>query len=261
MAHIKPIEIIASMSGKVCQHGDTYFATNKQTGRVYTGKLCNPSTAEPTAKQIQVRENFKRRAQNTSAWLEANKPNATRPKGTDLYQKALAAYKATAAQVGVAKSQWDLAKSGAREEEKSAAQKQVQAAQGAVNVVKSLLRETVQVSQVEGEVESVFPKVGELVGLGSPIMSISIMEDLWATFNVREDQLEGMKIGDTFSAFLPAFNQDIELKVTHVKDEGSFAAWKATKANGQYDLKTFEVKAKPTQKFEGLRPGMTLVKK
>ena len=94
MAHIKPIEIIASMSGKVCQHGDTYFATNKQTGRVYTGKLCNPSTAEPTAKQIQVRENFKRRAQNTSAWLEANKPNATRPKGTDLYQKALAAYKA-----------------------------------------------------------------------------------------------------------------------------------------------------------------------
>ena len=94
MAHIKPIEIIASMSGKVCQHGDTYFATNKQTGRVYTGKLCNPSTAEPTAKQLQVRENFKRRAQNTSAWLETNKPNASRPKGTDLYQKALAAYKA-----------------------------------------------------------------------------------------------------------------------------------------------------------------------
>lgn len=94
MAKIKPIELIASMSGKVCQHGDTYFATNKQTGRVYTGKLCNPSTAEPTAKQIQVRENFKRRAQNTSAWLEANKPNSSRPKGTDLYQKALSAYKA-----------------------------------------------------------------------------------------------------------------------------------------------------------------------
>ncbi len=95
MAKIKPIEIIASMSGKVCQHGDTYFATNKQTGRVHTGKICNPSTAEPTAKQIQVRENFKRRAQNTSAWMEANKPSATNgTKGTDLYQKALAAYKA-----------------------------------------------------------------------------------------------------------------------------------------------------------------------
>ncbi len=95
MAKIKPIEIIASMSGKVCQHGDTYFATNRQTGRVHTGKLCNRSTAAPTSKQIQVRENFKRRAQNTSAWLEANKPSATNgPKGTDLYQKALAAYKA-----------------------------------------------------------------------------------------------------------------------------------------------------------------------
>lgn len=175
--------------------------------------------------------------------------------------EALAAFKATEAQVIAAKSQYEMAKNGARSQEKQAAQKQAEAAKGAVDVVASLLRETVQVATVDGEVSAIYPKVGELVGLGSPIMSISIMEDLWATFNVREDQLEGMKIGDTFSAFLPAFNQDIELKVTHVKDEGSFAAWKATKANGQYDLKTFEVKAKPTQKFEGLRPGMTLVKK
>lgn len=173
--------------------------------------------------------------------------------------EALAAYKATAAQVGVTKSQWDLAKSGARQEEKTAAQQQVQAAQGAVNVVKSLLRETVQVSQVEGEVETVFPKVGELVGLGSPIMNISLMHDLYATFNVREDQLEGMKVGDTFKAFVPAFNKEIELKVEHMKDQGSYATWKATKSEGQYDLKTFEVKARPVKKMDGLRPGMSLI--
>lgn len=173
--------------------------------------------------------------------------------------EAFAGYKAREAQVKAAKSQYDMAKNGARKEEKRAAKKQAQAAEGAANVVRSLLRETVQISNVEGEVSSVYPKEGELVGTGSPIMSISIMKDLWGTFNVREDQLKGMKVGDTFKAYAPAFNKNINMKVFYIKDQGSYAVWKATKTNGQYDLKTFEVKARPTQKFEGLRPGMSLV--
>lgn len=173
--------------------------------------------------------------------------------------EAFAGYKAREAQVKAAKSQYDMAKNGARKEEKRAAKKQAQAAEGAANVVRSLLRETVQISNVEGEVSSVYPKEGELVGTGSPIMSISIMKDLWGTFNIREDQLKGMKVGDTFKAYAPAFNKEINLKVFYIKDQGSYAVWKATKTNGQYDLKTFEVKARPTQKFEGLRPGMSLV--
>lgn len=173
--------------------------------------------------------------------------------------EAFAGYKAREAQVKAAKSQYDMAKNGAREEEKRAAKKQAQAAEGAANVVRSLLRETVQISNVEGEVSSVYPKEGELVGTGSPIISISIMKDLWGTFNIREDQLNGMKVGDTFKAYAPAFNKEINMKVFYIKDQGSYAVWKATKTNGQYDLKTFEVKARPTQKFEGLRPGMSLV--
>lgn len=173
--------------------------------------------------------------------------------------EAFAGYKAREAQVKAAKSQYDMAKNGAREEEKRAAKKQAQAAEGAANVVRSLLRETVQISNVEGEVSSIYPKEGELVGTGSPIMSISIMKDLWGTFNIREDQLKGMKVGDTFKAYAPAFNKNINMKVFYIKDQGSYAVWKATKTNGQYDLKTFEVKARPTQKFEGLRPGMSLV--
>lgn len=173
--------------------------------------------------------------------------------------EAFAGYKAREAQVKAAKSQYDMAKNGAREEERRAARKQAQAAEGAANVVRSLLKETVQISNVEGEVSSVFPKEGELVGTGSPIMSISIMKDLWGTFNIREDQLNGMKVGDTFKAYAPAFNKEINMKVFYIKDQGSYAVWKATKTNGQYDLKTFEVKARPTQKFEGLRPGMSLV--
>lgn len=173
--------------------------------------------------------------------------------------EAEAALKATTAQVEGAKSQLEMAKNGARSQEKEAAHKQVEAAKSAVEVVSSLLKETVQVAAVDGEVSAIYPKVGELVGLGSPIMSISIMNDMWGVFNVREDQLNGLKTGDTFTAFLPAFDQDIEMKVTHIKDEGTYAVWKATKTNGQYDLKTFEVKAKPTKKFDGLRPGMSLI--
>ena len=132
-------------------------------------------------------------------------------------------------------------------------------ARNSVGVVSSLLRESVQTATADGEVSTIYPKVGELVGLGSPIMSILIIDDLWGTFNVREDQLQGLQVGTIFKAFVPAFNKEVEMKVTSLKDEGSYATWKATKTTGQYDLKTFEVKARPTKKAEGLRPGMSLV--
>ena len=173
--------------------------------------------------------------------------------------EAFAAYKALEAQEKAAKSQYDLAVEGARKEEKKAAAAQVARARSTVQEVNSYIHETVQVATFEGEVSDVYPKVGELVGTGSPIMTISIMDDMWGTFNIREDQLNGMQIGTEFTAFSPAFNKDIKMKVYYLKDQGSFAVWKATKSNGQYDLKTFEVKARPVEKFEGLRPGMSLI--
>jgi HlyD family secretion protein len=114
---------------------------------------------------------------------------------------------------------------------------------------------------MEGEVSNIYPKVGELVGTGSPIMTISMMQDLWGAFNVREDQLNGMQVGTEFTAFVPAFKKEVKMKVYHMKDQGSYAVWRATKANGQYDLKTFEVKARLVGKLEGLRPGMSLIVK
>lgn len=173
--------------------------------------------------------------------------------------EAFANYKALEAQVKAAKSQYDMAVNGARREEKLAAAAQVNRAKGAVQEVNSYINETMQIAQKEGEVSDVFPKVGELIGTGSPIMNISILDDMWGTFNVREDQLNGMQVGSTITAFVPAFNKEIKMKVYYIKDQGSYATWKATKANGQYDLKTFEVKARPIKPFEGLRPGMSLI--
>jgi HlyD family secretion protein len=168
-------------------------------------------------------------------------------------------YKAMEAQMKAAQSQYDMAVNGARMEDKLAAAAQVGRAKGAVQEVNSYIHETVQIAQKEGEVANIYPKVGELVGTGSPIMSIAVMDDMWGTFNVREDQLNGMKVGSEFTAFVPAFNKEIKMKVYYLKDQGSYAVWKATKSNGQYDLKTFEVKARPVEKLDGLRPGMSLI--
>ena len=173
--------------------------------------------------------------------------------------EVFAQYKASEAQEKAAKSQYDLAVEGARSEEKAAAAAQVNRARGAVAEVNSYIKETIQVSMVEGEVSDIYPKVGELIGTGSPIMNIAVMSDMWGTLNVREDQLDGMKVGTEFTAFVPAFKKDVKMKVYYLKDQGSFAVWKATKANGQYDLKTFEVKARPVEPFDGLRPGMSLI--
>jgi len=173
--------------------------------------------------------------------------------------EAFANYKAMEAQMKAAQSQYDMAVNGARKEDKMAAAAQVGRAKGAVQEVNSYIHETVQTAPKEGEVSDVYPKVGELIGTGSPIMSIAVMDDMWGTFNVREDQLGDLKVGSEFTVFVPAFNKEIRMKVYYLKDQGSYAVWKATKANGQYDLKTFEVKARPVDKLDGLRPGMSLI--
>ncbi len=173
--------------------------------------------------------------------------------------EAYAAFKAYEAQEKAAKSQYDMAVNGARKQEKTAAQAQVNRAKGVVEELSTYINETVQTAKIEGEVATIYPKVGELVGSGAPIMTISIMSDMWGAFNLREDQMNGIKNGDTFTAYLPAFNKDITFKVYSVKDQGSYATWKATKSNGQYDTKTFEVKARPAEKPDGLRPGMSVI--
>ena len=218
------------------------------------------------ARQEQIRAAFEV-LQQTKAGLEIAEKSYNRvqrlfDEGVMSEQKrdeAFANYKAMEAQMKAAQSQYDMARNGARREEKMAAAAQVQRAKGAVAEVNSYVHEMVQVATQDGEVSEIFPEVGELVGTGSPIMTISLMKDVWASFNVREDQLGSMAVGQTIHAFVPAFNKDMDFKVYFMKDQGSYATWKATKANGQYDLKTFEVKAKPVKEYEGLRPGMSVV--
>lgn len=176
--------------------------------------------------------------------------------------EAEASYKASAATAKAASLQHEMALEGARREDKAAATAALQRAEGAVEEVESYVSEAVLLSPIDGEVTERFPEIGELVGTGAPIMNIVDMNDMWVTFSVREDLLSAIKIGDEVNGFIPALGEEpVSMKVYYMKDMGTYAAWKATKTTGQYDIKTFEVRARPTKQIEGLRPGMSVVLK
>ncbi|WP_065218906.1 MULTISPECIES: HlyD family secretion protein [Butyricimonas] len=176
--------------------------------------------------------------------------------------EAEANYKAMLATEQAAKAQYEMARNGAEKEDKEAAEAQVSRAKGAVEEVSSYIKETFLISPIDGEISERYPKVGELVGTGSPVMNVLDLEDMWVVFNVREDLLGDLKMGTEFKGYIPALgNKEVSLKVTYLKNMGTYAAWRATKTTGQYDVKTFEVKAVPMEKVEGLRPGMSVLKK
>ena len=159
-----------------------------------------------------------------------------------------------------AKSQYDLAKNGAQLEDKQAAAAVVQRAEGAIREVRSYLKETVLRASLDGEVTDIFPSLGELVGTGAPVMNVALMDKMWVAFNVREDHLSQIKMNAVVDAVVPALgDKAVRLRITNIKDMGTYAAWKATKTTGQYDMKTFHVKATPIEKIEGLRPGMSVL--
>lgn len=208
--------------------------------------------------------------QKAQAGLEIAKKSYDRVR--NLYEKGVmsaqkkdeaeANYQAMVATEKAARSQYEMAKEGARREDKAAAAALVNQASGAVAEVESYKKEGALVSPIDGEVSERFPEIGELVGTGAPIMNILDMNDIWVTFSIREDLLSQIRIGDEVKAFVPALgNQNVQLKVYAMKDMGTYAAWKATKTNGQYDAKTFEIKARPLQAVEGLRPGMSVILK
>ena len=159
------------------------------------------------------------------------------------FDEATAQYNAAAATAEAAKSQYDMAVKGAREEDKAAAIALVDRANGAVMEVKSYLSELKLTSPVDGVISARYPHVGELVGTGSPIMTVTDLSDMWFTFNIREDKLHSMKSGDKLRLSIPALDgKEIDATVTYIAARESYATWRATKETDQYDAKTFEVR-------------------
>lgn len=183
-------------------------------------------------------------------------------KGVTTAQKrdeAEANYNGALATEKTAKSQYDMAVNGAQREDKETAAAMVAKAKGAVAEVGSYMKETYLISPVNGRISDRFPNIGELVGAGAPIMNVMDLFDKWGYFNIREDLLFGFKIGDEITAFVPALNKDVKLKIYYMKDLGSYAAWKATKTTGGYDRRTFEVKGRFIEDQPDILPGMSMI--
>ena len=171
--------------------------------------------------------------------------------------EARAQYNAAKATAIAAESQYEMAREGARIEDKAAAEAQVNRAQGAVDEVNCYVSETVLTAAADGMVTEIFPRTGELVGSGAPIMNVAMVNNVWFTFNVREDKLQQFSNGKVCNIFVPGINKTVKAKVTRIKNVGNFAAWKATKALDGIDLKVFEVRITPIEKVEGIVSGMS----
>lgn len=171
-----------------------------------------------------------------------------------------ALYKAAVAGEKAAHQQYLLALDGAQKQDKESARSLVNVARGGVEEVEALLQDARLVAPESGQISTIYPKRGELVGAGMPIMSLVVLEDAHVVLNVREDLLPYFKMEETFRGDVPAIDKkNIEFKVYYISPLGSYATWHSTKQVGSYDLRTFEIHALPTSPQSGLRPGMSVL--
>lgn len=172
--------------------------------------------------------------------------------------EAKAAFEAAKAGEAAAKSQYDLAVSGAQKQDKEASSAMVDVAKGSIKEVDALLEDQYLVAPYDGEITVVYPNVSELVATGAPIMTLQ-KDDHWAVFDVRETMLKDIKLGTKLKVWIPALDKRLDMKVFYIKDLGTYANWQATKATGDYDARTFQIKCRAEKPVENFRPGMSVV--
>lgn len=235
-----------------------------KAGQKAAGALAMEAEKGARAQQIQAAKDQWQKAKAASALMEK-----TYLRVNNLYKEGVVAEQKR----DEAKTQWDAAKytesaafqmyqmaqEGARSETKLAAAEKARMAAGAVAEVEAYAEDTTIESWFDGEVSQVLLQSGELAPQGFPVVTVIDTDDSWAVLNVREDLLSHFEKGQTFSAFVPALNKQIEFKVSHIAVMGDFATWRSTDAAQGFDLRTFEVEARPTQPVQNLRMGMSLV--
>ena len=171
-----------------------------------------------------------------------------------------AMYRAAQAAERAAYEQYQMAVDGAQSEDRASARSMVDAARSTVDEVSALLVDSRLTAPEDGQIATIFPKRGELVAPGTPIMNLVVMNDAHVVLNIREDLMPQFKMAGTFRAEVPAIGKkDVEFRIYYISPLGSFATWKSTKQTGSYDLRTFEIHARPTQKVDDLRPGMSVL--
>lgn len=171
-----------------------------------------------------------------------------------------ALYRAAVAGERAAYQQYKMVLDGAQAQDRESSKSLVSAARSTVTEVEAFLEDARLIAPESGQIAVIYPKRGELVAPGTPIMSLVVLEDAHAVLNVREDNMPYFKIGGRFSADIPAIDKKgVEFQIYYISPLGSYATWKSTKQVGSYDMRTFEIKAKPIEHVADLRPGMSVL--
>lgn len=210
------------------------------------------------AKLDEAQASLKLAEQSYNRVSTLSKSNATSKQS---YDDALATYKVAQQNVTAAKANLELAVQGNSIEQKQLADAQVAQAQASLNQVVTDVKELKVIAPISGSVTARIAEKGQLYNANTPLFSVLNTQDMWFTFNIREDFLHDLKVGDQIEVMVPALNsKKFVLEVTTLNVLGSYANWQATKATGEFDLRTFALRAKPINgPIEGLRSGMTAV--
>src|SRR5262249_10945427 len=165
----------------------------------------------------------------------------------------------------VAQRSYDQAKlayaeavAGFTPEEVRMAETKVARADAAAKTLKSLVDQMVVTAPAETQVYQIDIEQGEVVAPGIPLLSLVDLNDIWLRFDLREDLLRDMKLGDKIEVRIPALdNRKVVAEVRLIASKGEYAGWRATRATGDFDLRTFAIRAYPMERIPGLRPGMS----
>lgn len=174
--------------------------------------------------------------------------------------EALAQQRSADALATAARAQYDMARAGARSEDRAAAQAQVRQAEGAMAEVEAAQAEIEGRSPLAAEVGERLVEVGELVPAGYPVFTLVDIDRMWVSLNLREDQFGGIAPGRTLHGDIPALElEQVPFEVYLVSPAGDYATWRSTRQSSGYDVKSFEVRARPSQPVQGFRPGMSVL--
>lgn len=175
------------------------------------------------------------------------------------FDEASANLKAMDATRTAAKSQYEMAKEGARNEDKRAAAALYDQADAVVSEVTSLISDARQSAPIDAEVATIIAEPNELVSTGFPIITLVNLNDTWVTFNVKETLLPKLQKGTVVKGYIPGIDEKVDLTVERIAAQADYATWSATRTKGEFDIRTFEVKMRPSKTKAQLRPGMSVI--
>ena len=255
------IDTFFVQEGDWVHQGDTLVVINSP--EVYA-KYQQVNALEQVAVQQNKKIDAGTRRQIVATALQLwNKTKSDLTLAQTTYNRILTLYKdsvVTSQRKDEVEAMYKAAVDGAQKEDKASAASMVDAARSTVDEISALLVDSRLTAPENGQIATIFPKRGELVAPGTPIMNLVVMDDIHVVLNVREDLMPQFKMDGTFVADVPAIGKEnIEFKIYYISPLGSFATWKSTKQTGSYDLRTFEIHARPTQKVDDLRPGMSVL--